>query len=210
MTIRRILLVVFILAFCLAGAAKSDQIHKAAKDRDLEKVKAIVKKNPESIKEKDTKGWTALFWAVYNNDTDMASFLIDSGSVLETKDYTGLTPLYLPIGNDNPEMAKLLLAKGANPNGDGDLVIFAITSAKPECLQILLDAKADANQKDNLGNSALHHAARLGDLPKTKILVEHSARLNDKNKDNQTPLKMAETGKQKKVADYLRSCGAVE
>lgn len=207
---RRTIFKACIFALCLAGATRDDPILKAARNRDLPQVKAIVKKNPDAVRAIDKKGWNALFWAVYNEDKDMAAFLIDSGCSLESKDITGITPLYLPIGNDDPEMARLLISKGANPNGDGDLVIFAATSAKPECLRILLNAKADINQKDGHGNTALHEIARTGDLAKARLLVEHDARINEKNKDGQTPLRMAVDNKQKKVADYLRQCGAVE
>lgn len=61
-------------------------------------------------------GRTPLHQAVWNNNIDIATLLLDRHpSVNDTSDRAGLTPLHLAIERGHIDMAKLLLERGANP-----------------------------------------------------------------------------------------------
>lgn len=58
---------------------------------------------------------------------------------------------------------------------------------KSNDLQLLLEAKGDANQQHH-GVSALHHAAANLDVRCMSLLIQHKAYVNSQTCDNQTPL----------------------
>ena len=52
-------------------------------------------------------------------------------------------------------------------------LMAAADSGHAQCVELLLEAGAFAVQEDNLGNTALHHAAWAGDLVCLDKLLEH-------------------------------------
>ena len=73
----------------------------------------------------------------------------------------------------------------------------------------LSEADAPVNEKDNLGNTALHLAVMQGkeNAPVIKALIEGGINVNEENNQGKTPLKVAKNSKTKKT---LRSFGAVK
>ena len=57
----------------------------------------------------------------------------------------------------------LLLSAGANPNIQTEAGFTALMISKVSGVVILLNAQADVNVQDNLGNTVLHHLASDGD-----------------------------------------------
>jgi ankyrin repeat protein len=57
-------------------------------------------------------------------------------------------------------------------------------------------------------DSALHQAARDGDLQSVRKLVERGDYINAKNSAEETPLDVAERKRRREVVSYLRDCGA--
>jgi ankyrin repeat protein len=62
--------------------------------------------------------------------------------------------------------------------------------------------------EDSDCESALHQAARDGDLKSVRRLVERGDYINAKNSAENTPLDVAERKGRQEVASYLRNCGA--
>ena len=67
------------------------EIHNAARDGDLEKVKALLKDNPDLVFSKDTNGTTPLHWAAINGHKDVASLLLANKAAVNAKDNSGNT-----------------------------------------------------------------------------------------------------------------------
>ena len=75
------------LAFC-------GEIHDAAKDGDLEKVKALLKTNPDLVTSKDTDDRTPLHFAAHEDHKAVAELLLENKANVNAKDDKGDTPLH--------------------------------------------------------------------------------------------------------------------
>jgi uncharacterized protein len=120
----------------------------------------------------------------------------------------GGTPFYLAALVADVEVMRLLVANGADPllpakDGTTPLMVAAghvrtdeeslIAESKHlDAVKLALDLGADVNQVNTEGYSALHSAAYAGLNPVVQYLVDHGARLNEKDKKGQTPLAITE------------------
>ena len=59
---------------------------------------------------------TALHWATYQDDLEMAELLVRAGANVKAANRYGVTPLSLACTNGNGAMVELLLKAGADPN----------------------------------------------------------------------------------------------
>jgi ankyrin repeat protein len=69
-----------------------------------------------------------------------------------------------------------------------------------EAMRVLIAAGADPNAKSPDGNTVLHQAVTAKQVPIIKLLVEKGAKLDAVNKDNLTPLLLAEKPEPKRSA----------
>ncbi|TGO29700.1 hypothetical protein BPAE_0012g00550 [Botrytis paeoniae] len=74
-----------------------------------------------SINQKDERGQTPLFWAIYHGRIDMVKLLLDKGADVESKSKGGLSPLmYAILQGANLHIVKTLLDHGADINAEDD------------------------------------------------------------------------------------------
>ena len=74
--------------------------------------------------------------------------------------------------------------------------------------RLLLASGADANQRCDRGNTALHEAAHGGSLCAARLLLEHTGvRVAARNKQGYTAERIARTERRGAVADYLAAAG---
>jgi len=104
-------------------------------------------------------------------------------------------PSSLPVAvksNDLKEV-KFLLDHGADPNAFDDdsdnLLINAALYASADCMELLLQKKANPNLKNNLGQTPLMFCTHEAD--KMKLLVNYGADINARSNSNNTPLLIA-------------------
>jgi ankyrin repeat protein len=133
--------------------------------------------------------------AIMNFHFDFAAFLIKAGADVDLWDLYGQTPLYvavdmntLPRGGrpDLPsedklgglDVAKRLLAAGANPDIQLKL--------RPPYRNYIFDRGGD--QVLSTGATALMRAAKGGDAPAVKLLLQYKARVDLANDDGITAL----------------------
>ncbi|GEM_PF-3019713 len=79
-------------------------------------------------------------------------------------------------------------------NSDAEAIDYMhklILKSDYKTLKDYLGEGANVNAVDDLGNSALHYAAKIGDRKTIDLLVEHGAIINQSNITGTTPLMMA-------------------
>jgi ankyrin repeat protein len=90
----------------------------------------------------------------------------------------------------------------------GAQLMDAISNSEAEKVKSLLAGGANANQKDDLGNTPLIVACQYGNVEIVKILLEAGADPNVQDSLGVTPLVMAQENGYQEVADLLRKHGA--
>jgi 26S proteasome non-ATPase regulatory subunit 10 len=88
------------------------RIHDAAKSGDLEKVKTLLKANPDLVSSKDDEGRTPLHSAAANGQKDVAELLLASKADVDAKNNSGCTPLHYAVGHGHEDVAELLRQHG--------------------------------------------------------------------------------------------------
>jgi hypothetical protein len=126
--------------------AFGQEIDDAAQNGDLEKVKTLLKDNPDLVSSKDKWGRTPLHWAAFGGHKDVAALLLASKAEVNAKAIAGRTPLHLAVGRGHKDVVALLLAN-----------------------------KAEVNAKDNHGDTPLHLAVSQGHKDVADLLRQHGA-----------------------------------
>lgn len=123
-----------------------------------------------------------LFYAIEFQNIDAIKFLIEKLK-LDHKDNKGNTALHIAVSLGNLEIIKLLLAKEIDPNlknKEGDTAIFNVlfSSNKDNSLEII------------------------------KVLKQHGANVDEENNKGLSPILIAISNIDRKIASYLAKLGA--
>src|SRR5215467_14416356 len=136
----------------------------AAMNGNRDVVRALLQQHAD-VNAAQGDGTTALHWAVYRDDADMASLLIAAGANVIAKTRVGsITPMFMAAKNGNATIIQMLLKAGVNPNSTDTngttALMYAAISGKPEATKVLLDHGANANARDfTNGQTAMMFAA---------------------------------------------------
>lgn len=119
----------------------SDELHQAANQSDIEKVKTILSTEVD-VDARDSFGGTALHAAMFQDNMDIVKMLIDYGFDVNAKGTSnGYTPLHDAVWAENLPAAKMLIENGADPfikNNEGQTPAEkAETEGKRELFQYL-------------------------------------------------------------------------
>lgn len=124
---------------------------------------------------------TALHWAVYKDNMELAKTLMSAGANVSAKTrINGMTPVFMAAQNANAPMVEILLKAGA----DADVALttgvtalmYAARSGSADAVRLLLEhgAQVDAKEK-NFGETALIFAAANNRAAAVKVLMQHGA-----------------------------------
>lgn len=105
---------------------------------------------------------------------------------INKKNDSGKTILICAIEKDDIEAVQLLLKhKDLAINAPGEYgytpLMVASQNGLKEIAQLLLDNRANVNNQDNNGSTALHHAVTIKDEQIVKILLDYGAGINIRN-----------------------------
>ena len=106
--------ITFILLLILTSTISAQSIFEASRNGDLEKVKALYTLDNNAINTADSKGFTPLILAVYNNQPTIVAFLLEKESSINAKDASGNTALMGVCFKGYADIAKTLIENGAN------------------------------------------------------------------------------------------------
>jgi len=173
-------LAMILWAGCYQLALSMDSsVADAAMNGDRATVELLLQKKAD-VNAAQTDGATALEWAAYRDDLEIAGLLIASGANPRIPNREGATALQLAALHGSAAMLEKLLNAGAlvnerGVNGETPLM-FAARNGNLDALLLLLKRGADVNAKEALrGTTALMWAVEQKHTDAVKLLIEHGA-----------------------------------
>src|SRR5215475_13633389 len=110
------------LFLAVSAQAADSPLADAAMRGDKAAVRALLKDKVD-VNAPQGDGSTALHWATYHDDLELAKLLIAAGADVKAKTRLGeMTPLFMAAKNGNPQMVTLILdakAEVNSPNSNG-------------------------------------------------------------------------------------------
>jgi ankyrin len=162
-----------------AFAATPSPVADAAMKGDTQTVRRLLTQKAD-VNAPQPDGATAIQWAAFSNNLELADLLIAAGANVRAANRDGATPLYLAASNGSAAMIEKLLKAGADPNekqshGETPLM-FGARSGNLDAIKVLLDRRADVNAKETLrGTTALMWAADQKHAEAVRLLAQRGA-----------------------------------
>jgi len=137
-----------------------------------------------------------LHFAVMQESTEMASFLIVRGANVNVCDNYGITPLSRSAYRGNAEMAQILLEAGAEVNSsceDGVSALWrAVIEGHNDFAAVLLEHGVNVDVRDeHYDRTELHWAAIKGNKDMVELLLAKGADVKATDNNGRTPLSYA-------------------
>jgi ankyrin repeat protein len=166
-------------------------IHDAAKSGDFERVKALLKDNPELVFSKDRDDETPLHCAAEGGHKNVADLLLSSKAEINAKNKYGNTPLHRAAWKGHKDVVEFLLANKTDVNARDNSGLTPLHAAAAEgrkdVAELLLAGRADFNAETNRGDTPLHAAASGGHREVAELLLANGADNETKNNKGESP-----------------------
>jgi uncharacterized protein len=161
-----------------AEASLASLVEKKQFDEAVVLVESGVDVNRPSV-----DGTTALHWASYYGELDLARRLVRAEADPDTRNTYGSTPLGEAATKGDLPMIELLLDAGANvesENPEGQTALMAVArTGNIEAAKLLLDNGADIQASEGWGGqTALHWAAARKHPEMVSFLIENGAQVD--------------------------------
>jgi uncharacterized protein len=174
------------------GAARAaSRLADAARDRDLETVRALLADTVD-VDALGSDGTQALLWIVRLQDVEITRSLLEAGADANLPNRYDLTPLALAVELGNLDIVRLLLGSGADPaapDAAGEPLLFsAARNGSLEIARALLAAGAAVDATDSeFGQTALMVAARERQAAMVRLLLDAGADVDRRTPAGETP-----------------------
>src|SRR6185503_12949212 len=106
MTVNRILCLVFFCLAPLSALGADAPLADAAEKGDWQRVRTILKENPAAGAAAQPDGMTALHWAAYHDEPEVAKLLLAAGVSAKVESRYGVTPLSLACTNGDADLVR--------------------------------------------------------------------------------------------------------
>jgi ankyrin repeat protein len=176
-------LLTMLLTMLLTASAVDTRLADAAMQGDRATVQSLIAaKIDVNLAQGD--GSTALHWAAYRDDIEMARLLIRAGANVKAVTRLGdYTPVFWAAKNGSAPMIDLLIKAGVDVNASNKAgttpLMLAAASGKADAVKVLLDHNASVDALDTInGQTALMFAAAVNAGPAVKLLAARGASLN--------------------------------
>lgn len=182
-------------------------IMQALYRRQTEMVDALLAAGPE----------LDLFESVSLGRTEAVRAMLDEEAALATAwSADGFTALHFAAFFNGEDSARLLIDRGADVNAvaRNDMAVAPLHSAVASdargVAELLLNARADSNARQQGGWTALHAAAKHGKREWVDLLLSHGADPSIASDDGKNAAEMAKDAGRQELAERLRAHGGGE
>jgi len=130
---------------------------------------------------------TYIFWAAYKGNIELMEYLISKGAKTNLFDDKGYSILNFAAatGQSNLKVYDLCISKGINPKKDFDreganaLLLVAPFDKDFTLINYFLSKGLDIKSTDKSGNTVFNYAAKGGNIPTLKKLLEKGVKFDD-------------------------------
>lgn len=142
-------------------------------------------------------GKTPLHLAAEENHNHMILYLVKAGAQVNQKTSDGFSPIHYAAKSDAMEALIVLLESDGDIRASDDngwtALHHAVYHGKKRAMMELLSRDSHlAVINDKWSNSPLHYAVHTSDIEIVRLLLQHGAQINYKNKDGLTALESCE------------------
>ena len=135
---------------------------------------------------------TPLAQACTNGSAAFVNLLLQAGANPDTPIATGETPLMSCARAGAADAVRALLVRGADVNAKESTqhqtaLMWAAAEQHPKVLQTLIEARADLTAHTKMGFTALHFAARAGDMESVRTLLGAGVDVNIRSQPDPEP-----------------------
>jgi ankyrin repeat protein len=193
--------------FSLHWDGKGSELEAAIVTGDTAKAKVLIGEKPGQITESDVAGVTALHWAAFLGNVEVAEALLNKGADVDAH-RCGMTPLGFAVVRDRWELVRLLCEHGAvlttgkslpraTGKHGGEPMVWspldiAVNFRSYKMVDYLLSKGADINDGDNgWGRTPLMTAVALADCNAVSFILAKGADVHKADNKGQTPLHVA-------------------
>ena len=171
-----------VLSFAGHSAVIAAPLADASETADWRSVADLLSAGSE-VGEAQPDGTTALIWAAYHRNSELARELLERGAEPNATNRYGLSALSQAALVGEAELIGVLIEHGADPNAalpEGDTpLMLAARSGSLESTRLLLDAGAEISVRDgHHGETALMWAAGENHADIVSLLIEHGAEVD--------------------------------
>lgn len=187
--------IVLLAAIASPSSAADAPLATAVQKMDRGAIQQLIQKRAD-VNVPQPDGTTALHWAAYHDDLELANQLIATGANVLTANRYGMTPLSLACTNGNAAMVERFLKAGADPNaslpGGETMLMTAARTGKVDAVRALLARGADVHAKEiRRGQTAIMWAAADGHVEVIEELIKAGADFRAPLESGYTPLLFA-------------------
>ncbi|MFB0565376.1 MAG: ankyrin repeat domain-containing protein [Candidatus Aminicenantaceae bacterium] len=206
-----LIVIIMLISYITALSVPENDIHEAAKQGDLAKIKALLEKDPNLVSVKDGEGETPLFRAAESGHLDVVQYLVAKGAQVNAKNNVDQTALFYSAYYGQADILDWLLSKGAEFKGidmyGRSPLHYAAREGKKDATKILVEKGLDINLEDGSGVSPLRFAVDRGHLDVIDVFIALKA-LNPSEDSGRLALHTAAANGHKDVVSLLISKGA--
>lgn len=176
---KKILSVVLLLFLSVNAEKKNEKLisdfYDAAVYGEMDKVKAMLKKNPSLVNVKGKWGFAALHGVAGEDQLEMLKFLISKGAKVDIQNDEGISPLHLAA---LPKAVQILVNNKAKINildirGNTPLHTHAAHFEGYDCMKALLELGAKPNLKNKQGETPSDFATSRKEISKVILLQQY-------------------------------------
>jgi ankyrin repeat protein len=154
----------------------------AAHWNDVDTVDLLIRAHADANIANDF-GMTPLSRACTNGSAAVVARLLEAGAHPNARIATGETPIMTCASTGNVDAVRLLVERGADvnakePSQNQDALMWAASERHPGVVRLLVEAGANPQARTRKGFTALHFAAREGDIDSVRQLLASGVNIN--------------------------------